>query len=48
MRGQREHVQSVKVREIAEKDLVRVKEAAERIRRMTRIYQEREDGKRLD
>lgn len=35
---------SVRVREVAKDDLNRVREATERIKRMTRVYQERLDG----
>lgn len=48
IRGNREQAQSARVRRQAEADLERVRDALERIRRMTRIYQEREDGKRRD
>lgn len=43
---QRDRHDSAKVREQANDDLERVKRAAESIRRMTRIYQERLEGRR--
>ena len=45
---QRDRGQSAKVRERAADDLERVRRATEAIRRMTRIYQERLDGRRVD
>lgn len=45
---QRDRSKSVEIRHKAANDLERVQRATEAIRRMTRLYQERLDGKRDD
>ena len=46
LRVQRDRAQTARVLERAEEDRKRIVMAAQRIRRMTRIYKEREDGNR--
>ena len=47
-RWKREHAVSEAMQRKAERDNDRLQKALERIRQMTRIYQERLDGKRHD
>jgi hypothetical protein len=45
LRAKRDQVDSAHTRERAEQALQRVQDAAERIREMTKLYKERQDGR---